>query len=83
MKQKTSLFLQIDRSANPPFLRGIIVLARLLLLHRRQRLLQIPIQRLRRTHQLCRLDPLHLLRAGHAGDQQHREIPPLGRQLLV
>lgn len=59
------------------------VLPRLLLLHRRECLLQIPLQRLRRPHHLRGLDSFNLLRAGHAGDQQHREIPPLRRQLLV
>lgn len=81
MKQPHTL-PDLDRLLTPPFVANI-VLTRLLLLHRRQRLLEIALQRLRRAHQLCGLDPLHLLGAGHAGDQQHREIPPLRRQLLV
>jgi hypothetical protein len=45
------------------------VRSRLLLPRRRSILLAQRPQRLRRAHQIRRLDPRHLLRAGHAGHQ--------------
>jgi len=69
----------VDLLTLSPFL----VLTGILLLYRCKRLLEIPIQRLGRARHVCGLDPVHLLGAGDAGDQQHREIAALGRQLLL
>lgn len=43
-----------------------VVLSWFLLLYRRRRLLQVREERVRRPHHIRRLDPLHLLRPGHA-----------------
>lgn len=51
------------------------VLPRLLLPHRRGRLLAQRQERLQRAREIRRLDPRHLLGAGDAGDQFDREVP--------